>query len=726
MAFIPSHRHFSDCFSQKEARLCFDVEKAGDVQYGDWQRNELMNEFNKNFPEGLVGWVRQIMGSEKMDAETAAQLMSLEKWISAFRDENLFKTAQSKELKKGWGPKEYLLTLSPRERQERFRDFVTGVIPEDARSLRSAQSMFAGKGPEQKLQSVVENRGTLMDTVEKMYGMKEFSQGNAASPSDALAKESLKQILYMVDSDGKRVAASGAMLEEFRKQAGQTPGRLTPEGILDSLPKGGKTASLLRGAVQSGELNQERITELILPKLDTVIQERQEKGAEQRRKIEEITRASREEIRKGSETLGDRFNEAPGWMKLAIIAGLIGGAMKFPKTAMTIGVLYAGNYFLLKDDHPMDSLGKRADMVVDYFRGKGLPQLGESKAVEQLGDQVLSFIPDRAREEINSSVTGFTLLSGLDINLLATHFETDDPSGRSGTLRAWDQPMRTAITASLQGRSLDTAAARRFFPSGDPRTERASDKSDQEKMNGLRDTGDALASVFYLLGEKRVLAGNQLNPTLDIATVRLIEEARKTNTTSGYYDDIDDELSKDHFQRGSVNVREEYYKVMLEGIEEAKSRPGVTLGQLMQELAAVPSIDTGTEANDRQRKSSKEGKPATEAKPSKEVDPKEPNDGKPSDKPSAEPATEGKPNKEVEPKEPNDGKPSGKPSASQSREEASEYKPNPNASKDGQNESKPDPKSSSGAKDSQNPQPRGQSNGKNRSNLQGNSAREAQ
>lgn len=572
-------------------------------------------DFCKTAPGAMVEWVAGIFTEEKIDSpDTLANLMNVGQWIMAFQDIDFDEPILGKDtLVPGWGPSQYLKTLSPEQRRDRFASLAIAVIPQDA---REGFTMFDKTEPDDLRNVLAEspNKTTLVDTMQKMFGMQKKDFSTDSSDSAKLARESLRQRFFLIqkgnaDPDTNKLAASEGLNNAFRDHLERRPGRLTLAGITERTGNKDPLDSLLLGAVKGGVLTQADITKFVLPKIDQKNIDIQEKSNQQRRVLEETTRASRDELRRGAETMTERFDKAPGFMKLAIVLGIIGGVMKFPKTSAAVAAFFAGKYFLLKDNNPLDSTGNNLMTALAFLRGKSaLPQIGNAQAVKQLGEEVIAFLPDRAKEDINTSVTGFTLLAGLDMHLIATHFEpTRD--GRMGTLRAWDQPLKTAIKGSLKTRQMDTAAANRFFPSGDPRSVDAdgnpTESVDCTKNRNLCETGDALASVFFLIGQDRVRSGSQTNTSLDMGTLGLIEQARTDYTESGLYDHIGDDVSLRHPQRSEqINIREAFYQVVLEGMNEAqKMGPGVTLEQILRQLAAKPQVRPSeaqpTESKDR-------------------------------------------------------------------------------------------------------------------------------
>lgn len=561
--------------------------------------------FCKTAPPSVVEWAVSIFEEQReLTPEAMANLMDLRLWIIAFEKLNLKdvdssvgdQAALKQEMIEGqkqidshtFLPLDFLQTLTPLERRERFATLTTSVIPVDAQ--KEFTSIFGSGDPTDRRNAIADAQNTLIAAMKKMYGLEAFQ----ATDDDAqkLARASLTQLLFLSSSGGdKKFGASAGLKEEFEAHLKRRPGMLTPEGIRVDIAKGIPEVSLLLGAINAGVVKQGDIDRM-MPALAQEKTEIHSGSARELQALEKTTRVREKELKRAGETMSERFEKAPGWAKLAIVVGLIGGVMKFPKTSAAIGAFLAGKYFLMKDNNPIDATGQTLLSAIGFLRGaKVAPPLGPSKEVEELGTQVLHFLPNRAHENINASVTGFTLLAGMDVSLIAANFDADDKSGRMGTLRAWDQPLKAGIRESIKTRGMDGAAAARFFPSGEPRPVDASGKPteavDCSKQRNLCETGDALASFFYLLGEQRVQSGTHTRKTLDMATLGLIEQARKSATSSGYYDDIGDTLTMKHPQLGAaVNIRDEYYHVMLEGIEEAKSRRGVTLEQVLRELAA--------------------------------------------------------------------------------------------------------------------------------------------
>lgn len=554
-------------------------------------------------PGAVVEWVSKIFTEQKnLSPEAMANFMDLRLWVLAFdglrltdpvtdaekkavADEMLAAKKKINDRVPDTKPDDYLKSLTPFERRQRFATLTMSIIPKDAQATSSA--IFGDADPTKRIDTIAGKQSTLVLAMQKMYGLDEGRKSD--SEAQKIAKESLTQLLFLSKTGtDKAFGASGGLKEEFLGHIDRRPGMMTPEGIKREFAAGKPEASLLLGAVTEGVLTQTDIDTLV-PQIEEWRTKLQEESQKQRQLLEKTTKVSQLEIRKAAETMSERFSNAPGWLKFALALGLVGGVMKFPKTALACLAVFAGKYFLLKDDNPLDSTGNNIKSVVDTLRGaKAVGPLGPSKAVQQLGEQVIQFLPGNLHENMNASVTGFTLLAGIDVSVVATHFDVEK-DGRLGWLRAWEPPVRDAIKSSLKERSMDTAAAGRFFPSTDTREKDKDGKPtvDCTKHRYLCETGDALASYFYLLGADRVRKGEHQRKTLDMATLGLIEQARTSATASGYYDDIDDNLEMVHPQAGKpVNIRQEYYEVIREGIEEGKKRRGQTMEEVMLELAA--------------------------------------------------------------------------------------------------------------------------------------------
>jgi hypothetical protein len=598
--------------------------------------------FSLSAPSGVLTWVGGIFEEHpEMTAEAMLNMLSLEHWIEAFEKISLTdadpvaaeEAASTIASNTGqWGPIDFLMMLTPLERRERFADLVVSVIPDDAQKDPRFKDIFSETDPTRRHNVFAHNKAIIVPALKKIYGLKEFTSvpdTNGESMDEKLAREAIEQKFFLFDANGNKVLRDGSgsggtalLYAELQEQLRRRPGRLTVAGIREQMEAGNPPASLMLGAVNSGVVTDADIQKAV-PELNAMLTERQLVSNEQRRQLEEVTRASRDELKRGAETMTDRFNNAPGFLKLALVAALIGGVMKFPKTGALIGAIFAGQYFIMGDKNPLNTAGNKVQAALGLMRGKSVvPQLGNKKAVGQLGEQILSLIPDQLHETINDSVTGFTLLAGLDISDLAENSVASDPSGRMVILNAWGQPLRTAIRGSLKSRTLNEAAAGRFFPSEDTR---AKDKEgnplsvDCSKNRNLCETGDALAGVFFLMGCQRVKNGTHRNKTLDMATLGIIERARAEHTRTGEFDSIDGNLALMHPQRSEkVNIRDAYYLVMMEGMEAAKDRPGTTLEQIMRELAAV-SGEASVQADQNDKGRQKERYMGDDAPPTKNV-----------------------------------------------------------------------------------------------------------
>lgn len=589
----------SGIYEVAKDRIGFDVQKL---------LRKAVN-FVKTAPGVVLEWVTNIFDEQKdLTPEAMVNLMDLRLWILAFEGLNLReplndaeKRTQADEMLKAkkriaaagpeLKPRDYLESLTTLERRQRFDALITSVIPKDSQTKFSA--IFDKADPTERRNTIKDNQDTLVSAMKQMYGLDDGAE--PSTDGTTIAKDSLHQLLFLnkTTATDKVHGASAGLKEEFLAHLDRRPGTMTPEGIMAKFAAGDPEASLLLGATKMGVVTQVDIDNRILPETEAQTTDLQLKSQEQRQLAEKTTRARQEELRRSAETITERFSQAPGWMKLALVIGLVGGAYKFPKTSAGIAAFFLGRYIFLKDNNPIDSTGQNIFALVDKLRGvTAVGPSGPSKEVDQVVEKMLKFLPNEAHENLSTAVTGFTLLAGLDVSVVADNFEpTED--GRMGVLKAWEPPVKDALKASLKARGMDSAAASRFFPSTDTREKGKDGKPistiDCTKHKHLCETGDALASYFYLLGAYRVKTGTHTRKSLDMATLGLIEQARTSTTSTGYYDDIRNGLSMVHPQQGKpVDIRTEYYEVILEGLAEGKARKGQSVEEAMLDVAAKP------------------------------------------------------------------------------------------------------------------------------------------
>ncbi len=303
-----------------------------------------------------------------------------------------------------------------------------------------------------------------------------------------------------------------------------------------------------------------------------------------------------------TQTLADSYGNLGGFEKIALL-GLAVMALT-NKTVRNIGLglgaLYFGQKLLLKQEDPINDtwlpmiqapFKKLADVTREPFKHFGIEfdkqKYTDAEMQKRIGIMD-NFLSERARQELSTSLTGFTLLADMSLGSLAQYFEiTSDASLAS--VKHQDPNFKKQIRQKLSEHGLDAKAAERFFGGADPET--ISDPVARKELGmdttnkHLKESGKGLATVFYMLAVREPQHKRSM---------RLIEYCRSYMGNGSYQDlpigeHYPEILDEDGVKRNvRVNPRELYAHLVREGMQLASGNEMSLLDFVTSEIGNDP------------------------------------------------------------------------------------------------------------------------------------------
>ncbi len=287
-------------------------------------------------------------------------------------------------------------------------------------------------------------------------------------------------------------------------------------------------------------------------------------------KVRTKTKVIQKEQQRDAETIGEIYNSMSGFEKIALVS-IAGYALANSNAARmgvgALGTLYFAQKFIMKQEDPLnDSWAPIVRGVVEPIqkmaRGPMKKYLGIEFDKEKYTDDEMvrrtslmeSFLTERSRMDLNSSVAGLTILADMKLSELQSFFTTTH-NGMTSAIAFWDPAFRAKMQKSLEDHGLDPRAAENFFSEGpfsfreEPyyiaRRKHARDGSPTAQIRNpallefreeppnhmitqnVMEAGDGLGTIFYMVAAK--LPENK-------EAMRCIEYFRSTMGLGSYQD----------------------------------------------------------------------------------------------------------------------------------------------------------------------------------------------
>ena len=528
---------------------------------------------------------------ESVDSFAALEdMLNHAKWIDAFSVPDILddtkKPMEAFTMKNG--PLGLVLSLPGIERKRMFATYVNRFVPSEVQQEYPDVFGSEPKGVAHET-AVGENVALLAGAMKTMLGSDDPPVASVAPFAKTIAKESLSH--RYVDTIGKRVTMRdgvpaeeilrGFLHSDFDKLTGGVP---TFRDIRDVQDMPGP--SLLKGAAKLGVITDADIAEYANLARERS-RERDVQLGETSRQRESLTEVTKKQLSREAMSMSDVWHNMGGFEKLAlVVAGFFALQSKGIRNVAVAGAgYYYFSKFFLKSEKPFAPLEKGAQGITSmFFNMPGVKEAREAvglttplTAQESIarGQVVSDFLSKEAKEDIDRSVMGFELLHDMPLNEIAQYVEFGSftAANEKAVLRTWDPTFQKKGRAVLEARGVSKQAIDRFFSDTSVGTLDVLNAADVRRLsvgtinaNALQ-TGDALATVFYLVGARnRALA----------ADVQFVDQAR--DAAGGSYDALPSTFT-DRTGR-TDDPRKIFADVARAGRDGADSQ---TLGQFMAE-----------------------------------------------------------------------------------------------------------------------------------------------
>lgn len=573
------------------------------------RKQQEISEFMLTTPVSIKQLIDQALDkNEDLTLEQVASLTDHATWLNAFKEQDILTDPNIKPLTALDGPAGLIYSLTPEERATYFQDYIGSFIHTD---IRDANEDVFGKKADAataRAQELIKpgNRDAAIGAVEGALGIKDVA--GTGGREEALAKASLNRFYFREGGrapDGSlypepTVLPDGTTVTDFTHGAGERLGvdfgaalkRNPSAGSLDRLTRD-LPPSLLKGAFKMGILKNEdfkELNDLYMAKNHAESIQHLETG----KKTMELSDVVKIEKAREAQTISDIFHNMSGIEKIVLIVGAVLAARTdLGKKAMIgLGAVYFGQKFLFKNENPIDNtwspilqgLAKKSKDLTEPFRNLlGIETPNEKITARSLDTRinaVQTFLTEHAREDLDSSVAGFTLLADMPLNQLAPYLIIGN-EGRSAYLDASSRDFQRIVKDLQKKNGLSTRSVNTFF--GTEGTEKINDptlidKIGFDKVNkNLLESGNALKVVFYKIATR--------NPAYK-RDVMLIEQA-----ASRKFDGYNFPPGSTVINGEEIDLQQRFEFLVLQGMKEAD---GTTLGDFIaQSISAKegPSAD---------------------------------------------------------------------------------------------------------------------------------------
>lgn len=426
--------------------------------------------------------------------ETIKQLSDQSNWITAFEDSDVRNNVNATPISASIiTPKEYLLSLPIADREKIFRDFVNHLIPNEVQQ----------KDPFNKINN---DRNALLALLNRVVGI------SNDTTYDDLAKEAVRTHYFGQSGNAShpRKMLAEDMADGLAAQRAHGGGVTSPSYDLlrNDLP-----ASRLKGALQLGAITPEEF-QMFADRFKEKEAETTQVTQDVARKIDQMTGATKLEMREKSKTMMDQWRGLNPFLKLGLIGAAIAAIAHWRPArwiAGVIGGVAAYRYFIMRDQKPFTSMTGWVTGGVDALNtgfwnatgtefGKKMNMV-DASLIEQ-SRLMVDFLEQDDREGLEQEATGLTLLSDQPIGLLASQFNTSKQD-----IRDWKLDL-------TPGSALDQGLVKAMQDRG----WKVNHQSFFQHPHNQQEVSEALAHVFYLYARQ---------DRRNFPDVKLVEEARR-------------------------------------------------------------------------------------------------------------------------------------------------------------------------------------------------------
>ncbi len=462
-------------------------------------------EFTKVMPASIQQLIEKgYREGARPSFEKSAELFNLGKWIQYFErgtfprnpDPSIGFTLEN-------GPEGLLAGQTPEARKQIFVDFVRTIIP---------QQLIIASGPETDMistkEKILENKKDVLIALQYMLGEKNPDPTNTPpEPAFLLAKAALRAQYGNRDLRSARKMNAGFYedLADHTKGFAMMPSIQSLRSTLEPSLLNGVLNPLM--GIVDPTVHKEVEYTLSQKKMDrelALLSDRQELG-----KLTKVDKLSRE---RDSETLGETFSNLGGAEKIALLA--IGGFLlhKMPKMFATLGVMYFGQKFLLKQEDPLNEIWAPlargvVQKATDVVQGPTERLLGIKFADKKLTpeetaarmDLMEQFLTEEARNRCHCTTIAFSLLSEMKLGDLA-RYTTILSDGR--VVLHYTKEFKEQARPMLERMGYDPRAIDQFFTQSQTTIPEAQAKKlgfAGPVTENMLSAGEGLGFIYYSL-----------------------------------------------------------------------------------------------------------------------------------------------------------------------------------------------------------------------------------
>jgi hypothetical protein len=462
--------------------------------------------------------------------EELLQLTDQVQWVTLFRNHEgvLFKKEIPEDVAAAHPAlAKFLSRISVQDRQRIYMEYMDRFVPQEQQNYMDISSV-GGKSPEERFMKLIEINKTTGKTnlpvtngiLGAVLGMEDWDAKlvNKGGPKDpiaetrrnealTIARDSLKTF-YKNDRLGFPDVQSRGLQNDFKaalqyeKLAGFPPAATNAGLLKKNLP-----TSRFRGALNLGV-----VTDEDLRGLETDVRgkdhERNLTLGQNIIKLETLTKATELKNRMESKTMVDMWNGLGGIQKLLLV-GAAGYAVYNSKFMRRAALGLVGAYFVqkmvLKNDDPLKTWSGWLNKGVNKVKNANAKMFGISATPASVDDiayratMMSNYLDDFDRSNLETQVTGFSLIGDVPLSALAKNFNMDKTGW---TFNAKDPTLRKIFTKGLKERGWSASSADKFFQ--DP--------------NNEGQVGEALGFVFYDIARKNPVFADD---------ARLVDETQK-------------------------------------------------------------------------------------------------------------------------------------------------------------------------------------------------------
>jgi hypothetical protein len=577
---------------------------------------------------------REFAKGERLSLQQLAPLFQLDMWSVAFETKDVFddrKTPAVPVNSLAGGPIAIIRSLDGPARREMFYDFFTRLAPPEVGEVRdyqdaeTQQAMSAyhtivdGDTKEKQSEFLFADPSRVSQAQSVMGGVlgRQDRMPTAANNPKAylVARASLRQH-YWIDGvrtfDGERLPVQRAPLErtvpggrevfavgakprlfdDVAQAIGSGVRGSTTEKLRRALPP-----SLLKGALAMDVISQPDLAEIeiALGNREADLSRAQLDARTQYSELSGIVKA--EKAREG-QNFAETFSNLSGFEKMALIAAGVYLASQMPGLTAAGAVLYFGSKFLLKQEDPINNrLAPAAQGITSafnagmkYVTGGYIDIDGDkftSVEAAQRVEVMQRFLSEKTKNDLDSSVTGFSLLGDMNLVQLRGALVLGSDDG-SSPLRAALDTRSTSFSflkSRLREKGLKSTAIQKFFVDG--QTDSVADDPTlvrglgTERVNtNLLDAGNGLMVVYYMVAARKTKNRDMVQR---LEKLRADTDGKYESLPLGYVD-VDGVL---------INPRQEFMKLVREGMRDApnQSLDEFVRGALTQGDLFAPRVD---------------------------------------------------------------------------------------------------------------------------------------